>query len=48
VTGEAARLEGSGATFSQISAERLGESVGGGNSADAVASKRMNVMEGAA
>jgi DNA modification methylase len=48
VTGEAARLEGGEATFSQISAERLSESLDDGVSADAAAAKRMNVVEGAA
>ncbi|WJH39048.1 site-specific DNA-methyltransferase [Aliirhizobium terrae] len=48
VTGEVARLEGSGATFSRISVERSDEGTDGSGCADAAVSKSMGVVEGAA
>jgi hypothetical protein len=48
VTGEPARLQGCGSTFSQISGERSGDSLDVGRNADAAGRKKSNAMKGPA
>lgn len=48
VTGEPARLEGSGSTFSQISGERSGDSLDVGRNPETTTRKKSSVMKGAA